>query len=90
MATLGFSMQPHSPDFAPLVIDERRVPARRKVVLQVVEVYPGFGSAWAIDDDGERFVINYKSDGVDVTNLELGQKLVGDVSRFGYVITAAV
>ena len=68
--------------------DDRFKIVRRHVGLQVIETYPGFGSAWAEDQDGHRCMLNHKSEGVDVTELRVGQQLFGDLSRFNYVIAA--
>lgn len=89
MELLEHSMQHRETESPRDLGDERRIPVRRHIALQVTEVYPGFGSAWAVDERGERIAINYKSDGLDVTTLEVGQQVVGDISRFGYLISAA-
>jgi hypothetical protein len=87
-----FDMQPdHRPDDrkADEPRDERFVIVRRNVGLRVTEIFEGFGNAYAEDDAGEHFVINYKSQGVDVTRLKLDQHLSGNVSSTGFVVSAA-
>ena len=63
----------------------QRYSAEPVLELLVCEVYRSFGSAYAEDKQGRRFLLNQASGGIDFDRLEVGQRLHAHVSPRNYV-----
>jgi len=68
--------------------DERSIVSLRDVALEVVEVHPHSGTAAAVDGRGRRYALSDRSAGIDIRQLRVGQHLIGDASRFSFILAA--